>query len=202
MVIPVPIAQPDRGSTAPPPAASVQKLEYLKFCVIGIWLCAVLRLFTGDAWGGLNTLFSAVAGTFLLKDDPQLSKVHNVLMETPLAVCAGRSAGFACLTPFMFMAGINGVLDFVKVLAGTFEFGLGVLLVPTAIVLLVTVTLQLVAVFVCWGVWKDIMGEVGGGGCQDPVLAAARRSDADEEAGAPNVNPNFVAFQGAGQQLG
>lgn len=203
--IPIPVVN------APPPASAVEKLEKLKYCVIGLWACGIGRIGFGDPWGGITSMMAAIAGTFMLREDPTISKCHACLMETPLAVCGARS-GMACLVPMMMYAGISGIFDFIKLCAELGAFGVVVLEAPVVFVLAGSVVFEIASMLLCWWVWKDIMGggttgggggAFGGGGVMSGGYAPPGHPANPERAERSGTQmQNFQAFQGQGQRLG
>ena len=96
------------------PAHTQQYFTYLKYCVIGMWACAILRLLSADIAGCFNDVFSAIVGTFLLKDDPHLNRIWGgCIKDGPLHMLSPGGVG-SCLAPCMFIWGLNGLIDFIK----------------------------------------------------------------------------------------
>merc|ERR1719247_1025433 len=61
----------------------------------------------------LSDLIPAVAGTFLLRDDPYFVHLHRRLHS----VSAAHQGGLQCLPSFMVLSGIDGILGLFRVLA-------------------------------------------------------------------------------------
>lgn len=219
MVIPLPPTPSYNGPLTP---EAISYLQYMKYCVIGAYGCALGRFLSSDVFGGLNTLIIGLAGTYLMKDDPSLQSCHDCIEQTPLSVVMGEG-GMRCLMPFMTMSLIFGILD----LLGVYSMWLriGSLLPCTdspicyrAVFLLCAAICEAVACYICWKVHKSLSAAMAEGGAfyDAPDRAAAgnmraqmaqqqqqaRRARDNEPVRESQPAAGFVPFQGAGQRLG
>mmetsp|Transcript_139646 Transcript_139646/g.348234 ORF Transcript_139646/g.348234 Transcript_139646/m.348234 type:complete len:230 (-) Transcript_139646:48-737(-) len=213
----------------PPTPGMVTKLQYVKWCVLATYACAVGRFIADDPFGALNDLFGGLFGTFLLREDPQLQSCYRCLHESPLG--AMSDGGMACLLPYMFMASLNGIFSSVRVYAIVIRFGT---LLPCSAkpgcylpcLLCVSAVAQLIAVFFCWTVYKQMQqqafsgvymhpgeanqqgqGRGGGGSPEGGDGVRSGGGDAEAAGGMQTQNPwrtqaPFQPFQGTGHQLG
>jgi len=155
-----------------PPTQRMQKrLSYVKWCVIATYACAVGRFVANDPFGALNDVFGALFGTFLLKEDPVLQGCYRCLHESPLG--AMSEGGMACLLPYTFMAGLNGLFSSVRVYTIMNKFGT---LLPCAhklvcllpLWLVLSSAAQLFAVWLCWKVYKQMQQQAFSGIYMNP----------------------------------
>jgi hypothetical protein len=196
MVIPMPAMQ------APTRAPSAEWLGRLKVCVCGLWVAAVGRILFGNPGKALQLTFMAVSGTLILKDDEHLKNCHQALMTTPLEVCLAGRDGLACLTPFLFLAGITGVFDLMELFQVlSVESGGVEVFSPVHLLLLaLSVFCEWGGVYLAWQMWKQGMDPAGGYAA--PGNNAARYDSPDDEQPPAPRQQNFELFAGSGHRLG
>lgn len=197
----------------PPTPGMLAKLSYVKWCVVVTYICAVGRLVADDPFGSLNDILGGLFGTFLLRDDPALRACFQCLHQSPLG--AMSEGGMPCLLPFTFMAGLNGVFSAVRVYSVMVKFGT---LQPCADKLVCFLPLwlclsagaQLVAVCLCWNVFKQMQQQAFAAGiymqpeAQDGSGGSLQGQITSLDGGA-NVGPycprQFTPYQGVGHHL-
>merc|ERR1712187_706861 len=138
----------------------------------------------------------------------------------------GSDGGLACLLPYMFMAGMNGVFSAVRVYTVVLRFGTllpcserFMCLLPSW--LCVSAAAQLIAVGLCWKVYKLMqlqafsgiythpgdVGDASASGLPEATSAntgatpAAHTSTGAPASGDPLRSSAFTPFQGTGHQL-
>lgn len=214
----IPITTAIDGPATPEMAT---KLVVVKWCVLAVYVCALGRLFAGDALGALNDFFAGLFGTFLMKEDPHLQGCYRCLHETPIGALG--PGGLSCLMPYIFLAGINGIFGLVRVYTLLRAYGT---LVPCSnelqcflpALLAVSTVAQLVSVYYCWQVYKLQQVQAYGGALRAGMYehTPGDSSGGDHApADAPGaggrgqniqMNPfsanSFQPFQGTGHQLG
>ena len=52
--------------------------------MIGLWACGIGRIGFGDPWGGITSMMAAIAGTFMLREDPTISKASDICFPSSL----------------------------------------------------------------------------------------------------------------------
>mmetsp|Transcript_45261 Transcript_45261/g.119444 ORF Transcript_45261/g.119444 Transcript_45261/m.119444 type:complete len:217 (-) Transcript_45261:255-905(-) len=201
-----------------PPQEALDSIVWLKYAVLAMWIAALGRLLTGDAFGSLNDVFSAVVGTFLLKDDPQFAPCANCLMETPIGVCAGNT-GWSCLPMFMVLTGMNGLFDTFRVLLLGGRLGYDA---PIVIFLILSAVSGWVGMYIAFRVIKVWMrpgpmdgaggdpyavggfGRFGGANSYFNTGAGVTAPSAQEmqDRPQPSTGTSWQAFQGTGHRLG
>jgi len=210
----------------PPTPRMLTKLSYVKWCVIATYACAVGRFVANDPFGALNDVFGGLFGTFLLKEDPLLQGCYRCLHESPLG--AMSEGGMACLLPYTFMAGLNGLFSSVRVYTILNKFGTLlpcthklVCLLPLWLVL--SAAAQLFAVWLCWKVYKQMQQQAFSGIYMNPEATPEGQPLAGRAEGEPpssstrdslgsvssassaQLNPfirsQFTPFQGPGHHL-
>lgn len=216
----IPILPP--SIDGPPTPEMANNLSVVKVCVIAIYACALGRLFADDPFGALNDLFGGLFGTFLLKEDPHLSRCYNCLLESPVGALG--QGGLTCLVPYMFLAGMNGIFGAVRAYTLVRRYhtmfpcfdALNCIL-PS--LLLVSSVAQLVSFYFCWRVYKMMHLQGFGGGLrtgmyEHPDLGVGDGAErppnpADlgpgtghRHATGPLRGHSFQPFQGQGYQLG
>mmetsp|Transcript_13006 Transcript_13006/g.40859 ORF Transcript_13006/g.40859 Transcript_13006/m.40859 type:complete len:218 (-) Transcript_13006:86-739(-) len=213
-MLPLGMSPPVMG---PPTPEMLAKLGLVKWCVIATYACAVGRFGAKDPFGALNDLFGGLFGTFLLREDPSLQACYRCLHESPLG--AMSDGGLACLLPYMFMAGLNGVFSALRVYTILEKFGTlfpcssrMVCFLPSWLCL--SATAQLVAVVFCWKVYKLMQMQAFSGIYMHPgdvemqgsSSGGAGQPGSTEASSSATTNPlratAFTPFQGTGHQLG
>eukprot|EP00928_Gymnodinium_smaydae_P089242 TRINITY_DN73230_c0_g1_i1.p1 TRINITY_DN73230_c0_g1~~TRINITY_DN73230_c0_g1_i1.p1 ORF type:complete len:227 (+),score=50.73 TRINITY_DN73230_c0_g1_i1:62-682(+) len=201
MVIPLPSLPVTSGPPTPEMAA---KLYFIKFVVLGLYACAVVQFLGGMLMGGFKDLCIGMCGTFLLKDDPHLSKCYQFMIQTPLEIFG--QGGMSCLMPFMFMSGFNGIMGALQASTvvsqadGVFLcFGLHVICY-LPLTLVVAAVLQLAGVYFCWQIWKLMQAELGG--APGMTSGGEEPSRGWEMGNMFRSNRPAEAFPGAGHRLG
>jgi len=203
----------------PPTPRMLAKLSYVKWCVLATYACAVGRVTAGDAIGALNDVFGGLFGTFLLREDPMLQGCYRCLHESPLGIMS--EGGMACLLPYTFMAGLNGLFSALRVYTILNKFGT---LMPCnqevgcflPMWLSFSAVAQLAAVFLCWNVYKQMQQQAFSGiymqpeaQLQGPPQGGRVEGEAPTQPGEPGVgvsmNPfmrsQFTPFQGTAHYL-
>lgn len=177
-------------------------MKYIRYVVMGVWLCCIGRLVTGDVSGVLGDIFCGLNGVFLLKDDSAFKSFHACLMKSPIGQCAGPSGGgMTCLMPFLVIAAMNVVFGLLA-LGGR----------AVSIFTLVSMLLQAVGAYLGWTV-KSIMeaayaGQDGmamsGGQQMQPLNPGqqTRELRPQPDGGSGGGGGGFVPFSGTGQTLG
>jgi hypothetical protein len=181
--------------TGPLSSDTMDRLLYSRYAVIGLWICAFLRLFVDNPFNGLSTAFSAVTGTYTFMNDTQFSKCYDFMARNCMFCGTG---GSQCLGPFMTVCLINAVFDFFRVLSLVWA-GVALLVPLTTLVVLIAVVLQGVAFYQCLRVYKDMI---------QPLDSPLPRSDDNRRPFLQSSyirvtdGPGFVPFGGEGRRLG
>jgi len=182
-----------------PPEQVLPHLQKIKWTVVAVFIGSIGKIVSGGL--PFNEIFYVISGIFLMKDDKITGRAYQCLLGTPLSACVGPSGGgLSCLTPVMFLGGIN-------VLFGLFN---PFLLEPFNLICLVS---QLVGVFFAYQTWSYLRGESGptgalpggfaGNTTYNPPGPATLSSSTTADRNAPTTpQTNFVAFQGEGNKLG
>lgn len=183
----------------PPTPEMASKLNVVKFCVIAVYICALGRLFADDPFGALNDLFGGLFGTFLLKEDPHLSRCYNCLHDTPVGALG--PGGLPCLMPYMFLAGMNGIFGALrtytllrkyKTLFPCFD----ALNCIFPMLLLLSSVAQLISVYYCWQVYKMMQLQAFGDGLRAGMF------EHPEGPGSVGDHPPILAELGPGSGPG
>ncbi|CAD7929151.1 unnamed protein product [Amoebophrya sp. A120] len=105
MVIPMPAGM-GAAMSGDPPEQVQGHLQKIKWTVVAVFLGSIGKLVQGGL--PFNEIFYVISGIFLMKDDKITGRAYTCLLSTPLGACAGPSGGgLTCLTPVMFLGGIN-----------------------------------------------------------------------------------------------
>jgi len=121
MVIPLPSGALGAPMVGPPPAQLEPRFKKMKWCVqamiasmfakIGgcILIDQVQMLFSSS----FSLIFNTLVGIFLLKDDPQIGRIYQLLATTCCQICAQNcQGGMSCLMSFVICSLITIVMDF------------------------------------------------------------------------------------------
>ena len=156
-MVPLSFSQPHVAST-PQILSLFSKLKYLVFL---LWFLVFIRLLAADLSGSLNILTSAIPGTFLLKNDPEIRQLFDFCFRGGLLETATQgSHGTNCLFCCILMWVINGFSDIMSFASMLNTFG-GNLLPCTftlscfeALLTLLSGVLQLAGGIVSWNVLR------------------------------------------------
>ena len=153
-MLPVPTGFGAPGFGGPASADVLLSLRPVKWCVLGLWVCLIVRLVLQGPFNSISTLMSASTGTYLLMNDATLSRCYGVMYGSPLSICG--AGGLQCALPFIFIAALNSVFDlmvFISLLSidrTTYETVL-------ALAIGATIACQIVAVYITYKTIKPIM---------------------------------------------
>ena len=186
--------------TGPLSAESMDRLKYVRFSVVAIWICGFARLFVDNPFNGVATIFAAICGTYTFMNDNLFTKCYD-FMSSNCVICG--PGGAQCMGPFMSISLINAIFDifrFISLISG------GVLLVLpiTSIVILTSILTQVYAFAACLSVYKEMVQPFDG-----PLPYDNRQSFMQSRPGyAPmqesmgGSGAGFVPFAGEGRRLG
>lgn len=193
-----------------PPEEAMPKLNVIKYTVIGVWLCVIGRVLSGDIGGCMGDIIFGLNGIFLLKDDPSLKSCYECLMRTFIGQCAGPGGGgMNCLRSFMMMAAINIAFDILS---------LGQVMYRPFVA--VSGILQVLGVYMAYAVFQmvsngeGLMGNMGGpqddgsggGAYQGAPDGGAAQAPASQQMAGREMSSaapaGFTPFSGGGQRLG
>lgn len=207
MVLPIPAGTGGNGG----PFTDRQQNEVKKigFVTLFMWGFFVYKVIVAPMMS-INTLFTAIAGTFLAKDNFYLNKCFSCMQDTPCQFLG--PGGQACIVPFALICMFNGIMDVIyciSIIPGTgllpCTYALGCYM---PLVLLLSTINELLGSYFAYMVYKA--GQVsdgyesqyqpnsGGGGLfsgltnnQNDPLREGRSGDA-----------SFKPFDGRGNRLG
>ena len=93
----------------------LDKFGKCKYIITFMFIFTLGRMASGDFLGGLNEMFAAFFGMFLLKDESYFVPCVEFILETPFGACA-NIGGAICLWPFIMLCTINASFDFLQLL--------------------------------------------------------------------------------------
>lgn len=207
MVVPIPAGM--GGTNGPFTDRQTTEVKKIAIVTLLMWVFFIYKIIISPMMS-LNTLFTAIAGTFLAKDNFYLNKCFNCMQDTPFQFLG--PGGQACIIPFALICMFNGIMDVIyciSIIPGT-----GLLPCTLAIgcymplVLLLSTINEILGSYFAYQVYKagqaddgyesQHQSSVSGGGLfggltntQNQPLREGRSGDA-----------NFQAFEGQGNRLG
>ncbi len=106
------------GGMGPQGALSVratQDLAHLKFLLITMTTCIVIRCLAGDFLGSLNDMFCVFAGVFLLREEEHVKSIFDSCCRNgPLDFLCGGSGPAGCLGAVLALWLISGFFNIVQ----------------------------------------------------------------------------------------
>lgn len=107
----------------PPPPEVASQFKKIKYCVILMIFSTLMRLIAGGLLLGflkvimtsMNLLLNTVIGIFLLRDDRDIGRIHQLLINSCCSTCHEQCDGsLRCLMPFVICLVVTVLLDLLQ----------------------------------------------------------------------------------------
>ena len=189
--------------TGPLSGSSMDRLKYVRYAVVGLWICGLARMLVDNPFNGVATIFAAICGTYTFMNDKFFTKCYE-FMASNCVVCG--PGGAQCMGPFMSISLINAIFDifrFISLITGGVLF-----LVPmTSMAILLSIIFQVYAFAACLSVYKELVQPFDGplpyDNRQPFMQSRSGYAPMQESMGAPGSSgAGFVPFAGEGRRLG
>jgi hypothetical protein len=188
--------------TGPLSDNSMERLKYVRYSVILLWLCGFSRMFVDNPFNGVATIFAAVCGTYTFMNDKFFTKCYE-FMASNCVLCG--PGGAQCMGPFMSISLINAIFDifrFISLISG----GVMLMVPLTSIAILLSIIIQVYAFAACLSVYKELVQPFDGplpyDNRQPFIQSRSGYAPMQESMGGQGSGAGFVPFAGEGRRLG
>ena len=181
---------------------TMQRLALARKFVIGIWICALVRVVSDNPFNGISTGFAAITGTYTFMNDKRLTGCYDFMFAN-CVVCGGGGVG--CMGPFISICLINSVFDTVR-LFSLVTAGVALEEPITSVSILMSVIFQSVCLISCLRVYKELVHSLDSplNDHRIPFLSSQPRGYVSLAADPSDQHlmGGFVPFAGQGRRLG
>ena len=139
--------------TGPLSDSNLERLKLVRYAVVGIWVCAITRIFFDNPFNGLATAFAAITGTYTFMNDRRFRNCYQ-FMSTNCLFCG--TGGGQCMGPFMVISLINALFDMFRFVS-LWRSGLLAFVPVMSVALFASIMFQSYAFYACLSVYKDLV---------------------------------------------
>lgn len=174
----------------------LDRLSFTRIALVGIWVCAFMRLVFDNPLNGIATGFAAITGTYTFMNDKRFTGCYDFMFANCMACGSG---GTQCMGPYISICLINAVFDVFRMYS-LVDAGAALEVPITTLSVVLSIIFQGYSFYTCVMVYKELVQGID----LDSPLTQPFSQGYVTLVGEPSQQRmgGFVPFGGQGRRLG